>query len=165
MDHFGFICRETAEEGSCHFVCYVFQCANESLVRDMKTKYQYSHTQTLIIRFSTRCKLLRPGEQLNTEGFSSSLLQVDEIMLTLKQAFSKAVEWKKSNTQWQQCDSCPLLQFHRLCERIEGGKHSLLCVTLDYPHCGGYSCKYTVAQQGAVLPLDQCCVFCAMCTL
>ncbi|CAF94288.1 unnamed protein product [Tetraodon nigroviridis] len=33
VDHFGFICRETAEEGSC-FVCYVFQCANEALVRD-----------------------------------------------------------------------------------------------------------------------------------
>ncbi|TWW59369.1 TBC1 domain family member 1 [Takifugu flavidus] len=76
VDHFGFICRETAEEGNCHFVCYVFQCASESLV--------------------------------------------DEIMLTLKQAFSRAVEWKKSNPQWQQCDACPLMQFHRLCERIEG---------------------------------------------
>lgn len=43
-------------------------------------------------------------------------------MLTLKQAFSKAVEWKKSNPQGQQCDACPLLQFHRLCERIKGGK-------------------------------------------
>lgn len=57
-------------------------------------------------------------------------MQVDEIMLTLKQAFSKAVEWKKSNTQKQQCDACPLLQFHRLCERIEGEKRFLLCVTL-----------------------------------
>lgn len=55
-------------------------------------------------------------------------MQVDEIMLTLKQAFSKAVEWKKSNPQWQQCDACPLLQFHRLCERIEGGKLFLHCV-------------------------------------
>uniref|UniRef100_A0A674MK22 TBC1 domain family member 4 n=1 Tax=Takifugu rubripes TaxID=31033 RepID=A0A674MK22_TAKRU len=84
VDHFGFICRETAEEGNCHFVCYVFQCASESLV--------------------------------------------DEIMLTLKQAFSRAVEWKKSNPQWQQCDACPLMQFHRLCERIEGGKLFLHCV-------------------------------------
>lgn len=49
-------------------------------------------------------------------------MQVDEIMLTLKQAFSQAAEWKKSNTQRQQCDTCPLLQFHRLCERIEGEK-------------------------------------------
>lgn len=55
-------------------------------------------------------------------------MQVDEIMLTLKQAFSKAVKWKKSNPQWQQCDACPLLQFHRLCERIEGGKLFLHCV-------------------------------------
>lgn len=34
VDHFGFICRETVEGGSCHFVCYVFQCTDESLVRD-----------------------------------------------------------------------------------------------------------------------------------
>lgn len=33
VDHFGFICRETVEGGSCHFVCYVFQCTDESLVR------------------------------------------------------------------------------------------------------------------------------------
>lgn len=57
-------------------------------------------------------------------------MQVDEIMLTLKQAFSKAVEWKKSNTQRQQCDNCPLLQFHRLCERIEGENQFLLCYSL-----------------------------------
>ena len=32
VDHFGFICRETVEGGSCHFVCYVFQCTDEALV-------------------------------------------------------------------------------------------------------------------------------------
>lgn len=58
-------------------------------------------------------------------------MQVDEIMLTLKKAFSKAVEWKKSRTQRQQCDTCPLLQFHALCEQIEGGKMFLLCVILE----------------------------------
>ncbi|KAF7666229.1 hypothetical protein LDENG_00114520 [Lucifuga dentata] len=74
VDHFGFICRETVEGGSCHFVCYVFQCTDESLV--------------------------------------------DEIMMTLKQAFSVAAQSAK--TQSQQCDSCPMQQLHRLCERIEG---------------------------------------------
>ncbi|XP_015231725.1 PREDICTED: TBC1 domain family member 1 isoform X1 [Cyprinodon variegatus] len=76
VDHFGFICRETAESGSCHFVCYVFQCTDESLV--------------------------------------------DEIMLTLKQAFSVAALQQNAKTQSQQCDSCPIQQLHRLCERIEG---------------------------------------------
>ncbi|XP_061883208.1 TBC1 domain family member 1 isoform X2 [Entelurus aequoreus] len=76
VDHFGFICRETVEGGSCHFVCYVFQCADESLV--------------------------------------------DEIMLTLKQAFSVAAVQQNAKTQSQQCDSCPMVQLHRLCERIEG---------------------------------------------
>ncbi|KAK2817002.1 hypothetical protein Q5P01_025193 [Channa striata] len=74
VDHFGFICRETVEGGSCHFVCYVFQCTDESLV--------------------------------------------DEIMLTLKQAFSVAA--LQQNTKTQQCDSCPMQQLHRLCEKIEG---------------------------------------------
>nr|XP_019956953.1 PREDICTED: TBC1 domain family member 1-like isoform X2 [Paralichthys olivaceus] len=76
VDHFGFICRETVEGGSCHFVCYVFQCTDESLV--------------------------------------------DEIMLTLKQAFSVAALQQTAKTQSQQCDSCPMQQLHRLCERIEG---------------------------------------------
>ncbi|XP_071399676.1 TBC1 domain family member 1 isoform X2 [Centroberyx affinis] len=76
VDHFGFICRETVEGGSCHFVCYVFQCTDESLV--------------------------------------------DEIMLTLKQAFSVAALQQSAKTQSQQCDSCPMQQLHRLCEKIEG---------------------------------------------
>ncbi|XP_056135504.1 TBC1 domain family member 1 isoform X2 [Lampris incognitus] len=76
VDHFGFICRETVEGGSCHFVCYVFQCADEPLV--------------------------------------------DEIMLTLKQAFSVAALQQSVRTQNQQCDTCPMQQLHRLCERIEG---------------------------------------------
>ncbi|AWP05654.1 putative TBC1 domain family member 1 [Scophthalmus maximus] len=76
VDHFGFICRETVEGGSCHFVCYVFQCTDESLV--------------------------------------------DEIMLTLKQAFSVAALHQSAKTQSQQCDGCPMQQLHRLCERIEG---------------------------------------------
>lgn len=76
VDHFGFICRETVERGNCHFVCYVFQCTDESLV--------------------------------------------DEIMLTLKQAFSVAALQQNAKSQSQQCDSCPMQQLHRLCETIEG---------------------------------------------
>uniref|UniRef100_A0A8C9QW75 TBC1 domain family member 4 n=1 Tax=Scleropages formosus TaxID=113540 RepID=A0A8C9QW75_SCLFO len=45
---------------------------------------------------------------------------VDEIMLTLKQAFSVAALQQTSRIQPQQCDSCPMQQLHRLCERIEG---------------------------------------------
>ncbi|XP_068176988.1 TBC1 domain family member 1 isoform X2 [Antennarius striatus] len=76
VDHFGFICRETTEGGSCCFVCYVFQCTDESLV--------------------------------------------DEIMLTLKQAFSVAAVQQNAKTQGQQCDRCPMHQLHSLCERIDG---------------------------------------------
>ncbi|XP_076873343.1 TBC1 domain family member 1 isoform X2 [Brachyhypopomus gauderio] len=76
VDHFGFICREFVDSGSCQFVCYVFQCTNEALV--------------------------------------------DEIMLTLKQAFSVAALQKSSRTQSLQCDSCPMQELHRLCDRIEG---------------------------------------------
>ncbi|XP_046901678.1 TBC1 domain family member 1 isoform X3 [Hypomesus transpacificus] len=76
VDHFGFICRETVEGGSCHFVCYVFQCTDEALV--------------------------------------------DEIMLTLKQAFSVASLQQTVRTQSLQCEACPIHVLHRLCERIEG---------------------------------------------
>ncbi|XP_067890418.1 TBC1 domain family member 4 isoform X9 [Heterodontus francisci] len=76
VDHFGFICRESVEQGPNQYVCYVFQCANESLV--------------------------------------------DEVMLTLKQAFSTAAALQSAKTQIKLCEACPMHYLHKLCERIEG---------------------------------------------
>ncbi|XP_013804961.1 TBC1 domain family member 1 isoform X4 [Apteryx mantelli] len=76
VDHFGFICRESSENGGFHFVCYVFQCTDEALV--------------------------------------------DEIMMTLKQAFTVAAVQQTSKTQPQLCEGCPLQSLHKLCEKIEG---------------------------------------------
>ncbi|KAJ8349963.1 hypothetical protein SKAU_G00250930 [Synaphobranchus kaupii] len=75
-DHFGFVCRDPTESGSCQYVCYVFQCASESLV--------------------------------------------DEVMLTLKQAFSTAAAMQSAKTQVKLCEACPMHDLHKLCERIEG---------------------------------------------
>lgn len=75
-DHFGFICRDQSEPGPCQYVCYVFQCASESLV--------------------------------------------DEVMLTLKQAFSTAAALQSNKTPIQLCEACPMHDLHKLCERIEG---------------------------------------------
>nr|XP_057938399.1 TBC1 domain family member 4 isoform X2 [Doryrhamphus excisus] len=75
-DHFGFICRDPSESGPSQYVCFVFQCASESLV--------------------------------------------DEVMLTLKQAFSTAAALQSSKTQIQLCEACPMHDLHKLCERIEG---------------------------------------------
>ncbi|KAF7469914.1 Hypothetical predicted protein [Marmota monax] len=76
VDHFGFICRESPEPGMSQYVCYVFQCASESLV--------------------------------------------DEVMLTLKQAFSTAAALQSAKTQIKLCETCPMHSLHKLCERIEG---------------------------------------------
>ncbi|XP_067419344.1 TBC1 domain family member 4 isoform X3 [Emydura macquarii macquarii] len=76
VDHFGFICRESIEPGISQYVCYVFQCASESLV--------------------------------------------DEVMLTLKQAFSTAAALQNAKTQIKLCEACPMHSLHKLCERIEG---------------------------------------------
>ncbi|XP_004642723.1 TBC1 domain family member 1 [Octodon degus] len=76
VDHFGFICRESSGNGGFHFVCYVFQCANEALV--------------------------------------------DEIMMTLKQAFTVAAVQQTAKAPAQLCEACPLQGLHKLCERIEG---------------------------------------------
>uniref|UniRef100_A0A1A7Z1Y5 TBC1 domain family member 4 n=2 Tax=Iconisemion striatum TaxID=60296 RepID=A0A1A7Z1Y5_9TELE len=75
-DHFGFICRDQSEPGPSQYVCYVFQCASESLV--------------------------------------------DEVMLTLKQAFSTAAALQSNKTPVQLCEACPMHDLHKLCERIEG---------------------------------------------
>uniref|UniRef100_A0A672I4X7 TBC1 domain family member 4 n=1 Tax=Salarias fasciatus TaxID=181472 RepID=A0A672I4X7_SALFA len=79
-DHFGFICRHPAESGPSQYVCYVFQCASESLV--------------------------------------------DEVMLTLKQAFTTAAALQSSKTQIQLCEACPMHDLHKLCERIEGERRT-----------------------------------------
>ncbi|XP_047670747.1 TBC1 domain family member 4 isoform X5 [Tachysurus fulvidraco] len=75
-DHFGFICRDVLESGPSQYICYVFQCASESLV--------------------------------------------DEVMLTMKQAFSTAAAMRSSKTQIKLCEACPMHDLHKLCERIEG---------------------------------------------
>uniref|UniRef100_A0A671USZ2 TBC1 domain family member 4 n=1 Tax=Sparus aurata TaxID=8175 RepID=A0A671USZ2_SPAAU len=75
-DHFGFICRDQSESGPSQYVCFVFQCASESLV--------------------------------------------DEVMLTLKQAFTTAATLQSNKTQVQLCEACPMHDLHKLCERIEG---------------------------------------------
>ncbi|XP_006882765.1 PREDICTED: TBC1 domain family member 4 isoform X1 [Elephantulus edwardii] len=76
VDHFGFICRESPEPVLSQYICYVFQCASESLV--------------------------------------------DEVMLTLKQAFSTAAALQSAKTQIKLCEACPMHSLHKLCERIEG---------------------------------------------
>uniref|UniRef100_A0AAQ6ADK9 TBC1 domain family member 4 n=1 Tax=Amphiprion ocellaris TaxID=80972 RepID=A0AAQ6ADK9_AMPOC len=75
-DHFGFICRDQSEAGPSHYMCFVFQCASESLV--------------------------------------------DEVMLTLKQAFTTAAALQSNKTPIQLCEACPMHDLHKLCERIEG---------------------------------------------
>ncbi|KAG9349555.1 hypothetical protein JZ751_028002 [Albula glossodonta] len=67
---------QPVESGSSQYVCYVFQCASESLV--------------------------------------------DEVMLTLKQAFSTAAALQSAKTQVKLCEACPMHDLHKLCERIEG---------------------------------------------
>uniref|UniRef100_A0A3B4G325 TBC1 domain family member 4 n=1 Tax=Pundamilia nyererei TaxID=303518 RepID=A0A3B4G325_9CICH len=75
-DHFGFICRHHSESGPSQYVCYIFQCASESLV--------------------------------------------DEVMLTLKQAFSTAAALQSNKTQIQLCEACRSchLLFHLLCFQV-----------------------------------------------
>uniref|UniRef100_A0A9L0T997 TBC1 domain family member 4 n=1 Tax=Equus caballus TaxID=9796 RepID=A0A9L0T997_HORSE len=50
----------------------------------------------------------------------SSCSQVDEVMLTLKQAFSTAAALQSAKTQIKLCETCPMHSLHKLCERIEG---------------------------------------------
>uniref|UniRef100_A0A8C6X906 TBC1 domain family member 4 n=1 Tax=Naja naja TaxID=35670 RepID=A0A8C6X906_NAJNA len=46
--------------------------------------------------------------------------QVDEIMMTLKQAFSVAAIQQNFKAQLPFCDVCPMQILHKLCEKIEG---------------------------------------------
>lgn len=49
--------------------------------------------------------------------------QVEEVMLTLKQAFSTAAALQSNKTEIQLCEACPMHDLHKLCERIEGHFH------------------------------------------
>jgi TBC1 domain family protein 1 len=58
-----------------------------------------------------------PADLLLTLGSS---VQVDEIMMTLKQAFTVAAVQQTAKAPAQLCEGCPLQGLHKLCERIEG---------------------------------------------
>ncbi|XP_028655442.1 TBC1 domain family member 4 isoform X2 [Erpetoichthys calabaricus] len=45
---------------------------------------------------------------------------VNEVMMTLKQAFSTATALQNAKTQIKLCEDCPMHLLHKLCERIEG---------------------------------------------
>uniref|UniRef100_A0A8C2H590 TBC1 domain family member 4 n=1 Tax=Cyprinus carpio TaxID=7962 RepID=A0A8C2H590_CYPCA len=45
---------------------------------------------------------------------------VDEVMLTMKQAFTTAAALQSSKNQIKLCEACPMHDLHKLCERIEG---------------------------------------------
>uniref|UniRef100_A0A3Q2ZM39 TBC1 domain family member 4 n=1 Tax=Kryptolebias marmoratus TaxID=37003 RepID=A0A3Q2ZM39_KRYMA len=45
---------------------------------------------------------------------------VDEVMMTLKQAFTTAAALQSNKTPVQLCEACPMHDLHKLCERIEG---------------------------------------------
>uniref|UniRef100_A0A7N8Y1B9 TBC1 domain family member 4 n=1 Tax=Mastacembelus armatus TaxID=205130 RepID=A0A7N8Y1B9_9TELE len=103
-DHFGFICRDQSEPGPAQYVCYVFQCASESLV--------------------------------------------DEVMLTLKQAFTTAAALQSNKTQVQLCEACPMHDLHKLCERIEGELLKLMNLLMQ-----GLSVKLKQDEEGFSFPL------------
>ena len=50
--------------------------------------------------------------------------QVDEIMMTLKQAFTVAAVQQTAKAPAQLCEGCPLQGLHKLCEQIEGRNSS-----------------------------------------
>ncbi|XP_061439191.1 TBC1 domain family member 1 isoform X6 [Rhineura floridana] len=45
---------------------------------------------------------------------------VDEIMMTLKQAFTVAAVQQTAKAEFQLCEGCPMQSLHKLCEKIEG---------------------------------------------
>lgn len=53
-------------------------------------------------------------------SFACHSFQVDEIMMTLKQAFTVAAVQQTSKAQSQLCEGCPMQSLHKLCEKIEG---------------------------------------------
>uniref|UniRef100_UPI00358FBFA1 TBC1 domain family member 4-like isoform X2 n=1 Tax=Myxine glutinosa TaxID=7769 RepID=UPI00358FBFA1 len=57
-DHFGLMCRETSEQGSHRFMCYVFQCASEELVEEvMQTMRQGFQTAAALHAGISRLQL------------------------------------------------------------------------------------------------------------
>ncbi|XP_016278769.1 TBC1 domain family member 1 isoform X5 [Monodelphis domestica] len=54
VDHFGFICRESSENGGFHFVCYVFQCTNEALVDEIMMTLKQAFTVAAVQQQTSR---------------------------------------------------------------------------------------------------------------
>uniref|UniRef100_A0A8D1QFW5 TBC1 domain family member 1 n=1 Tax=Sus scrofa TaxID=9823 RepID=A0A8D1QFW5_PIG len=56
---------------------------------------------------------------------------VDEIMMTLKQAFTVAAVQQTAKAPAQLCEGCPLQSLHKLCERIEGMNSTFTILVLQ----------------------------------
>uniref|UniRef100_A0A803YSN0 TBC1 domain family member 4 n=1 Tax=Meleagris gallopavo TaxID=9103 RepID=A0A803YSN0_MELGA len=54
VDHFGFICRESVEPALSQYVCYVFQCASESL--KMKPENDQEENELVILHLRQLCE-------------------------------------------------------------------------------------------------------------
>ncbi|XP_041699936.1 TBC1 domain family member 4 isoform X1 [Coregonus clupeaformis] len=61
-----------------------------------------------------------PGQYVCYVFQCASKSLVDEVMLTLNQAFSTAAALQSAKTQVKLCEACPMHDLHKLCERIEG---------------------------------------------
>ncbi|XP_044537303.1 TBC1 domain family member 1 isoform X5 [Gracilinanus agilis] len=86
VDHFGFICRESSENGGFHFVCYVFQCTNEALVDEIMMTLKQAFTVAAVQQQTSRVPIQQcegcPMQCLHKlceriEGMSSSKTKLE----------------------------------------------------------------------------------------
>ena len=74
--------------------------------------------------------LLVPMQQSAILRVYLAIFQVEEIMLTLKQAFHSA--FQQTSKHHIVCELCPMHQLHKLCQQIEG---RLIHVNMVFAFC------------------------------
>uniref|UniRef100_A0A8C5RXN7 TBC1 domain family member 4 n=1 Tax=Laticauda laticaudata TaxID=8630 RepID=A0A8C5RXN7_LATLA len=89
------------------------------LLNVVASYYQSQIKKRLSLFFENVCHE-KPKEECQIFSEKSEGFRVDEIMLTLKQAFSTAAALQNAKTQVKLCEACPMHSLHKLCERIEG---------------------------------------------
>ncbi|UYV60394.1 TBC1D4 [Cordylochernes scorpioides] len=111
-DHFGFICREmSASTGSDNYIAYIFRGQTEKV-----NVFQSHIIRHIFYHFTSHNVLLL--HLVNPPV----VVEVDELMNALKQAFQNAHHVYQRNIQRLRtvCDTCPMTWFHRLCLELEG---------------------------------------------
>ncbi|KAM5288472.1 TBC1 domain family member 4 isoform 7-T7 [Ctenodactylus gundi] len=141
LTYFAYLIKAQPDDPESPMVCHVFRATDPSQVGRFEINLISPDTKSVVLEKNFKdissCSqgikhvdhfgfICREAPEPGVSQYTCYVFQcaseslVDEVMLTLKQAFSTAAALQSAKTQIKLCEACPMHSLHKLCERIEG---------------------------------------------